>query len=373
MNVLIGPDKFKGTLTALAAAEAIAAGVAAFNPNWNVKMIPIADGGEGTAQVLGLAAEGTVVRTQAADALFRPVTCEYMISKDGQTAFIDMASASGLQHLRPNEINAFRCSSQGTGQLVANPPTRKCKRIVLGLGGTATMDCAIGIAQALGIAFNDENGDRISPISGNLGRIEFIVTSHRRFTKGSLELLLLADVNNPLLGPEGARMFAAQKGLEGEDAELMESMMGHFSNLLEAKYGTIAKTPGMGAAGGAALSCMAFLDGKLTNGSEFVLDTLKIDAAIADADLIITGEGQLDAQSLHGKAPVALAKRAQQQGKSIYAICGKVNLDEKTLKIAGFEKAVALKAEANPNGVQAAENLKQKTIELLTSLAPNLK
>lgn len=372
MNVLIAPDKFKGTLTAAEAAQAIAAGVAAFNKDWNVKMIPIADGGEGTAEVLRLASSGKNVRIQASDALFRPVSVEYAISEDGKTAYIDMASASGPQHLRPDERNAMRCSSQGTGQMIANALTKKCKRIILGLGGTATIDCGIGIAQALGVNFSGEDSNRLSPIALNLGKVEFIETIRRRFLPGDVELILLADVENPLLGEEGAMMFAEQKGVKGEAKIELEAYMTHFSNLLEAKFGTLAKTPGMGAAGGAALSCMAFLGGKLTSGSKFVLEMLNVDAAIADADLVITGEGKLDIQSLQGKAPIAVAKMAQKQGKQVLAICGKVELSPTEQQKAGISLSAALINDGEPDPKTAAKQLEIRTIELLSQIAPSL-
>ena len=372
MNVLIAPDKFKGTLTARQAADAIAAGVAAFNPDWNVRILPVADGGEGTAEILGQTSNATVIRTQASDALFRPVTCEFLISEDGETAYIDMASASGMQHLRPSEINAFKCSTQGTGQLIANAITRKCKRIILGLGGTASIDCGTGLAQALGISFSDEDGGRVAPISGNLGKIEFVETKHCRIIPSRVELILLADVENPLLGEEGVIMFAEQKGIKGEDKEVMQAMVSHFANLLEAKYGTIAKTPGMGAAGGAALSCLAFLGGKLAGGSDFVLEALGMDAAIADADLIITGEGHLDEQSLLGKAPIAVSRRAQKQGKPVLAVCGKVSLNPEDQKGAGISLSGFLPDNDGMGRAKAAEALTIRTTELLATMAPSL-
>jgi glycerate 2-kinase len=376
MNILIAPDKFKGTLSALEAAQAMAEGVAKYNPDWSVRLLPIADGGEGTAELLTHAYGGAMVRTQASDALFRAVTCSYGISKDGATAFIDLAEASGMQRLLPEEVNALRTSTIGTGQLIGHAISKKCKRIVLGLGGSATIDCGTGIAHALGILFLDDQHRMVSPIGGNLGQIEFIEDRARRLIPGKVELILLADVMNPLLGDEGVMHFASQKGIQGDNATLLAAKIRHFANFMEAKYGWAAKTPGMGAAGGAAVVCTTLLGGKIAPGADFVLDVLGANQAIADADIVLTGEGHLDAQSLLGKATISLARRAEAQGKPVVAICGQISLGMDEQMAAGIRLSGALyRGEADWEKVQheSYKELVLRTGEMLAEFAPSLK
>lgn len=376
MKVLISPDKFKGTLSASQAADAIAEGVAQYNPNWVVQILPIADGGEGTAEVLTKASGGSFVTARASDPLLQYVGCQYGISADGKTAFIDLAEASGLQRLQTSEVNAFKTSTIGTGQLIVHALSRKCSQIVLGLGGSATMDCGTGIAHALGIVFQDEFGQLVSPIGANLGRIEFVQVHHRNAQLDRAKLILLADVDNPLLGEDGAIVYAAQKGVKEDQAVLLHANLYHFANLMEASFGVVPRTPGLGAAGGAALSCMALLGGKLAKGVDFVLSTLNVQQAIADADLVITGEGHLDEQSLRGKAVIGLAAMAQKQGKPVLAVCGQISL----MPFDQIQAGISLSGALFTGGEDPTDILKEsyrqlvtRTKELLGEMAAKLK
>lgn len=374
MNVLIAPDKFRGTLSAVEAAEAMAAGVKKYNPDWKVRMLPIADGGEGTAEVLTAASGGKMVKAQASDPFFRYVSCQYGVSADGTTAFIDMAEASGLQRLQPSEINALRTSSIGTGQLIANALNRKCSKIVLGLGGTATVDCGIGIAHALGVTFHEEEEQLLSPIGANLGKIESVNMRNRHVGLDRATLIVLADVANPLLGEEGALAYAAQKGVTGDKLVLLGEHLEHFSNLMEAQFGLVTKTPGMGAAGGAAVACLGFFNAKMAMGADFVLDALQIPSAIQWADLVLTGEGHLDAQSLQGKAAIAVARQAQIQSKPVLAVCGRISLSPVDQMKEGITLSGALVADAaGENPADSFRELTTRTEELLRELAPKLR
>lgn len=375
MKVLIAPDKFKGTLSADEAAAAMAEGVARFSRDWQVVKLPIADGGEGTAELLARASGGSMVNVRASDPLMRSIGCTMGYSADGATAFIDMAAASGFASLDPQDGNPLKTSSLGTGQLIVHALTRKCKRIIVGLGGTSTIDCGMGIAHALGVVFMGEAGARLSPIGASLGKVEFISLDNLRPELKKVELLLLADVDNPLLGEEGAMFYAAQKGLATQERSNYHAALTHFSNFVEVKLGTVSKTPGMGAAGGAALCCVSLLRAKMARGADFVLEALQAQQAIDAADLVLTGEGHLDAQSLHGKASVALARLAQAQGKHVAAICGQVSLDASAQRGVGIDLAAAL----FPVGVDMAmarrharEALVEQTLAVLQELAPRL-
>ncbi|MFN8393620.1 MAG: glycerate kinase [Bacteroidia bacterium] len=373
MKILIAPDKFRGTLTANEAAKAMAEGVRRYNPDWEVRLLPIADGGEGTAEVLTLASGGTMVSARASDPYLRYVACEYGVSGDGTTAFIDMAAASGLHRLQASEVNAMKTSSLGTGQLIFHALNRKCSRIVLGLGGTATMDCGTGIAHALGISFLDELQRVVAPIGGNLGKIEFIDISKRFPALNKANFIVLADVALPLLGEEGAMLFADQKGITEADRARISGNLAHFANLMEASHGTVARTPGMGAAGGAALGCMGLLGAKLAFGADFVMEALQVPQAISEADLVITGEGMLDDQSLHGKAAIALSRAAQRQSKPVLAICGKISLAPEQQQEAGITMSGALVGELDGQLPEdSARELAIRTEEMLRELAPKL-
>ncbi len=375
MKVLIAPDKFKGTLSAAEAAAAMAEGVARFNADWVSVMMPIADGGEGTAAILSQASGGQMVNVRASDPLFRPIGCQMGFDAAGTTAFIDLAAASGFASLQAHEINPLGTSSIGTGELIVQAINRKCKRIVIGLGGSSTLDCGMGIAYALGATFQNEALERLSPIGGNLGKVEQVLRDHLRPELKRIEILLLVDVDNPLLGEDGAMLYATQKGLPTEARAAMAASLQHFSNLMEAKIGTVSKLPGTGAAGGAALCCVGLLGAKMARGADFVLEALQIQTAIADADLVLTGEGHLDAQSLHGKATVTLSRLAQTQGKHVAAICGQVSLDARALRDAGIDLALPLfdgDVDAETIRMQTHDALVQRTVEALRELAPKL-
>jgi glycerate kinase len=373
MKVLIAPDKFKGSLTAAETAAAMVEGVKKFNADWVVQQVPIADGGEGTAEILTTASGGKMVKAQASDPFLRFVSCQYGVSADGSTAFIDMSEASGLHRLLPREVNAMRTSSIGTGQLISHALNRKYTNIVLGLGGTATVDCGIGIAHALGVSFLDEHLNHISPIAGNLDRIENIETHNIHPSLARANFVVLADVLNPLLGEQGVALYAPQKGVPPDQIPVLHKNLEHFANLMEAQFGLVAKTPGFGAAGGAAACCVGLLGAKLANGAEFVLDALKLPAAIASADLVLTGEGCLDAQSLQGKAAIAVSRQAQTQGKPVVAVCGRITLSPDAQAQEGITLSGALVAD--PEGAipeNSYRELVARTVEVLREIAPRL-
>jgi glycerate 2-kinase len=266
-------------------------------------------------------------------------------------------------------------STIGTGQLIAHAIGRRCKRIVLGLGGSATMDCGMGIAHALGVVFTGEAGVRLSPIASSLRKVEYISRDNLRPEVPRTEMLLLTDVSNALLGEDGAMQYAAQKGLKEADRPKLDAALHHFANLMEALYGTNCKLPGMGAAGGAALCCVGLLGAKMAPGAAFVLEALQAPVAIADADVILTGEGHLDAQSLRGKAAVSLARLAQVQGKPVAAICGQVSLGDTELRSAGIDLAMSLYATGvDLDSIRAAtyRALVLKTREMMEEMSVKL-
>lgn len=378
MRILIAPDKFKGTLSASDVAEAMAEAVRRVHPDWEAIMMPLADGGEGTSALLTEACKGRFQQTSVADPLFRPIGGQYGISPDESTAFIDMAQASGLSRLAPQERNPMRTSSLGTGELLAHALTKRIPRIIVGLGGSATIDGGIGILHALGVHFLDEHRAMLLPIGDNVGKIEYIDASNLRFRAERTELIFLYDTHASLLGDNGAggvMTYAKQKGLKDSDYERLRSSIAHFSNLLEAKYGTNPKTPGMGAAGGAALACSALLPVKLLPGAKWIMDQLELDAIIHSVDLILTGEGCIDATTFQGKCLDELLRRAKLQAKPVVAVAGRSTLTREDLQAAGIQDSTTLlppETEAELVSPTPYVDVIEATVRLLKGLAPRI-
>ena len=378
MKVLIAPDKFKGSLTAAEAAQAMAEAVARHNPSWQVQMVPLADGGEGTAELLTAASNGSIVTCTAADAVFRPVRCEYGISADGTTAFIDASEASGMKRLSPNERNPLRCSSRGTGEIMVQAFHKRVKRIVVGLGGTASMEAGTGIIHALGVVLLGENRKPLMPTGANLGKIEYLDLSKFAFRESRIEVIFLSDVHLPLLedAPEGGVMrFGKQKGLKEEDGIFIHAAFGKFRNFMESEYRGQPKLPGMGAGGGAAFALSSIYPCKLQSGADWVLRELGLEAAIHNADLIITGEGTLDATTLDGKCISALARLASRQEKPVMAVVGRNALSAQqteTLGLKAVESIEEIDTGLEPDAMAAFDGLVHATTRMLRNMAPRL-
>lgn len=326
MRVLIAPDKFKGTLSAELAADAMREAVMDLHPEWEVELLPMADGGEGTAEMLTLGSGGAMYKVSASDPLFRQVSCEMGFSADGSTAFIDSAEAAGLHRLAPAERNPMRTSSRGVGEMMMHAIQRRVKRIVVGLGGTATMDAGTGILQALGVTMLNEDSRNLMPTGGNLGKIEYLNADGFALKHSKIEIIFLHDVALPLLDESymgGVMMFGEQKGLKEEDRPILHAAFGNFRNLMESTYKGQPKLPGMGAAGGAAFALACLYPVRLEPGAAWVAQAIGMEKAIHEADLILTGEGRLDATTPDGKCVFVIAEMALRQGKRVVAVVGK--------------------------------------------------
>jgi len=316
MRVLIAPDKFKGSLSAREVAAAVAAGLAQF-PGIIAETCPIADGGEGFAEALAARREqvGSI-----RDPLGRPVSagCGWM---DAETAVIEMSDASGLHRLAPEERNPWQTSTFGTGQLIQHAATQGASSILVGLGGSATNDAGAGAAAALGWQFLTSDGEPMEPRPANFLAIERIEPPE----DDTLPRIIAAcDVRNPLLGPSGAsRVYARQKGADDRMIEHLELALDHLAGLVAEQLGIDHRLlPGAGAAGGLGYGLATFFNAELQRGFSIVASALHLEERIAASDLIITGEGRLDAQTLHGKAPFEVARLAKKHGKPIALLCG---------------------------------------------------
>jgi glycerate kinase len=324
MRIVIAPDKFKGTLSALEAGEAIAAGL----KGHDVHVHPVADGGEGTVQVIAAAMGALPVTIEVSDPLGRPVQAEFALAGDlsggGGTALMEMSSASGLGLLAEEERDPWRASSRGSGELLVAARDAGVDSVIIGIGGSATNDGGAGLSQALGVQYLDDGGLEIDDIP------ERLTDAAQIFQDISLDLpavTVACDVNNPLLGDNGAtRIYSAQKGVAEEEMSRHELRMEHLANLVTGELGIDYRdVPGAGAAGGLGFGLMSFCDARLRPGFELVAEMTGLAGAMKQADLVITGEGSIDAQSLMGKAPAGVASMARKAGKPVIAFCGRLS------------------------------------------------
>lgn len=369
--MLVAPDKFKGTLTAAEAAAHIAAGVRQAAPGAEVRAFPVADGGEGTVAA-ALAAGYREVAVTVAGPTGLPVAASLAWDPDGGTAVVEAAQASGLQllHLPPDGgpgggpgggLAPLTASSYGTGELLRHAVAALgARRIVLGLGGVACTDGGAGLAQALGYRLLDSEGREL-PAGGaalaDLARIEPPADA-----LAVPPVVVATDVDNPLLGPTGAApVYGPQKGADAAQVELLAAGLARWADVLAAATGRdLRDAPGAGAAGGLGFGVLTLLDAETRPGIGYLLDLLGFDAALArltGTDLVITGEGRLDAQTLHGKAPAGVAAAAARAGVPVAAVTGRLDLGELQWRAAGFAAVAELRALPAPPDAPAADPL----------------
>lgn len=318
MKVLIAPNAFKGTLSAIEAGEIIASSILSRNPEISTEVIPIGDGGDGTCQLLGHSLGLTPVSNWFLNAVGKPVKGTYFLEDD--RAFIDVSTYSGLGQLPPHELDILLSSTFGTGQAIQQAISKGAKEIILGLGGSATIDLGIGILQALGIQFLDDNGRSITPFSKELlFKIRHIQKSP---TTPKVAFTCLCDVKNTFGGMEGAiRVFGPQKGLKSQDISRFESQCDLLLNRMYRKSNqAFQDQPGFGAAGGIAAGLSGFFQTKMVTGANYFFEKIGLEQKLEQADILITGEGRYDEQSESGKACFELLKLAKKYQKPIFLI-----------------------------------------------------
>jgi glycerate 2-kinase len=341
MRVVVAPDKFEGSLGAGQAAEAIAAGLRRARPDAEVVRLPLGDGGAGTLDAL-VEVGFERVPVPATGPTGEPV--EAAIAVDGPRAFVEMAEASGLKRLPGGRRAPLEASTYGTGELLRAALDRGARELVLGIGGSATTDGGAGMATAVGARLLDPNGAELPPGGAALLRLARVDVAGLDPRLREVRVTVASDVDNPLVGPEGAaHVFGPQKGAGPDDVLLLDSALRRYARVLADDLGLdLADTPGAGAAGGLGAGAIAFLGAELRPGIELVLELIGFDRAVDGADLVIAGEGKLDAQSLRGKAPVGVARAAGAHGVPVVALAGAVEVADRELRAAGFEEAHAL-------------------------------
>jgi glycerate kinase len=373
MRVLIAIDKFKGSITAPEAAAAIQTAVQQFHPQLECDLCPIADGGEGTAEAVIAALKGEWVWSATFDAQNRPVSARYGLVRDSgdQQAIMEMSAASGLAMVSDLPLDPATASTHGTGLMMLDAVRRGARRLVIGIGGSATNDGGIGMAAALGFRFLDAGGRELPPFIQNLQELAKIMppkdgpfcSNHPE--SGTLEnalpeILVACDVNNPLLGPNGCtRVYGPQKGVR--DFEFFESRLERLADIVKRDLGVDHhEVPGSGAAGGLGFGLMSFCRARLTSGFDLIAELVHLRDRIAAADLVITGEGRLDAQTLHGKGPMGVADLARALGKPVAAFAGTIEAEDQLRT--RFDLLCAIK----PADMPLAEAM-QRGPELLTA------
>jgi glycerate kinase len=318
MRILIAPDKFKGSLSAREVGENIAAGLRAVLPEAEITIHPVADGGEGTAAAIHRAAGGEWVSCSAHDALGRPIEARYLWLPERATAVMEMSETAGMWRIAPADRDLREANTFGVGEMLDHAAKNRAEKIVIGLGGSATNDGGFGMARALGFQFlgNDQELEK----TGDLMKLERIVRPQRSFPG----IIAAVDVQNPLLGPRGAtRTFGPQKSGTEEQLEILEQILSRLAEIVARDLGSDFKeTPGAGAAGGLGFGLLSFCGATIRPGFDVVADLGGLNGAIEKADIVITGEGCLDDQTLEGKAPAGVARLTRAAGKRVFAIAG---------------------------------------------------
>ena len=328
-KVVVASDSFKGCLSSWQVADAVEKGIHDAMPGCDVVKLAVADGGEGSMDALMTTLGGKPVRLMVSGPLGRPVEAEYALI-DGSTAVIEMARASGLTLLTPEESNPLLASTYGTGQLIADALDKGCRRFMICIGGSATNDAGTGMLEALGYRFMDAEGNVLKACGGILNHIASIDFSNVHPYLKDAEFIVACDVDSPFCGPDGAAyVYGPQKGAGPEMVELLDEGMRNFAEVISRTMEVdVADMPGAGAAGGLGGAFKAFMNADLRRGADMVLDAVHFDDAIKDADLVITGEGRIDSQTLTGKLPYVVARRAVSRNIPVVALCGCAQVSE---------------------------------------------
>ncbi|WP_369935500.1 glycerate kinase [Xanthomonas tesorieronis] len=364
MKIVIAPDSFKESLSALEVATQIEAGFRQVFPAWTYVKVPLADGGEGTVAALVAATGGRIVGRTVTGPLGVPVEAFFGITGDGRTAIVEMAAASGLALVPQARRDPLAATSYGVGELILAALDAGARTLIVGVGGSASNDGGAGMAQALGVRLLDAQGHALDPGAGGaaLARLARIDASGLDLRLRQCAIEVACDVDTPLTGPAGASaVFGPQKGATPALVAELDANLQHYAAVIEADLGVaVAGVPGGGAGGGLGAALVAFLGAQLRPGVDIVADALGLDALVAAADLVITGEGRLDGQSVHGKTPLGVARIARRHGKPVVAIAGALGT--------GAELAHAHGIDAMFGAVQRACPLQQALAEAAANL-----
>jgi glycerate kinase len=374
VRILIAPNAFKNSLDATAVAEAIREGLQQSKLKCACECFPVGDGGDGTAALLIKKCRGTIVSAEVHDPLGRKIRARFGLIDNGKTAVIEMADASGLRLLRREEYDPLHATTFGTGELIKCALDKGVNKIIIGIGGSATVDGGTGILRALGVRFLDAGGKILPNLPEGLAELESIDLSGLAQRISRCALTVLCDVENPLLGEQGAaRVFGPQKGATGPAIEQLEAVLTKLRDVMFRQTGRdLAAIRHGGAAGGVAAGLQGFLNAKLVNGIDYFLDITGFEDALEKADLVITGEGRMDEQTLRGKGPFGVAVRAKKKNIPVIGLAGQVALEADAPLRKYFARLLAI-SDASVELDQAMKNtapdLRRMAIELGSRLA----
>jgi glycerate kinase len=377
MKILIAPDKFKGSLSAREVADNIAVGLHEVLPEAKIDIVAMADGGEGTAEVICDALDGSWLTCKARDPLGREIQARYAFIDDRKLAVMEMSAAAGMKLLRPEEYDVDRASTFGVGEMLLAATRHGANEIIVGLGGSATNDGGFGMARALGFRFFDERDNEIKAIAALPGlqrivgqNVEVLVPStyseKRRLLQSPLQrrrVIAAADVRNSLLGNNGAtRVFGPQKGVTPDKIDIFEQALAKYADVVARDlHVDFRDEPGAGAAGGLGFGLMSFCGAELRSGFDVVSEAVGLESKMKDVDLVITGEGSLDRQTLEGKTPAGVSRLARKLGKRVFAIVGRASEDREAREL--FDGVYELRGSI----AQARELLRERTRELASN------
>ncbi|MBI3980322.1 MAG: glycerate kinase [Chloroflexi bacterium] len=344
LHVVLAPQSFKGTLTALEVARAMAEGVRRVVPDARLDLVPMADGGEGTVQALVDATGGRLVHTRVLGPLGEPVDAVWGILGDGKTAVVEMAAASGLPLVPPERRNPRLTTTFGTGQLIRAALDAGCRSFIVGIGGSATNDGGTGVARALGVRFLDARGDELPFGGAALARLDRIDTADLDPRVRASTFRVASDVTNPLCGPTGASaVYGPQKGATPAMVAELDAALDHYAAVVARDLGIqVRDLPGAGAAGGLGAGLVAFLGARLQRGVQLVVGAVGIEARVRGADLVFTGEGQIDGQTVFGKTPVGVAEVARRSGVPVVAIVGGIGEGYRAVFAHGIDAVLSI-------------------------------
>jgi glycerate kinase len=353
-RVVLASDKFKGSLSATEVAEALAAGMRNVLPQLETLILPVADGGDGTVAAAVSAGYDEII-VDAVGPTGEPVRVPYALN--GDRAVVELAAVVGLSALPGGRLDPLGSSTYGLGLVIADGIRHGAGTIVLGLGGSASTDGGAGMVQALGARLLDASGHDLPPGGAALVDLARLDLAVLRATIGGVKIIIASDVDNPLLGPHGATaVFGPQKGAGPHEVETLERGLRHWSQLVsEATGRDDTERPGAGAAGGTGYAALALLNAEIRPGIELILDLINFDAQVVGADLVVTGEGSLDEQSLAGKAPIGVARAAARAGVPVVAVAGRLQLSSQRLQEAGISTAYAL-SDLEPDPARSIAN-----------------
>jgi len=367
MKIILAPDKFKGSLTATEFCEEVAEVLSSYDTSIQIKKLPLADGGDGTIEVANFYLDGTLVELEVTGPYFDVVHASYLYSEKTKTAFIEMAEASGLKLVKDQALDTKNTTTLGTGELIKDAISKGANKIILGIGGSATTDCGIGMAKALGFKFLDNNGLELKPVGASLSRIERIDKVDVLPELSNVTFTIACDVSNPLFGENGAAyIYASQKGASTKDIQLLDDGLRSFSKVLAAEFFIdVQDISGAGAAGGLGAASITFLNGQLNRGIEIIKQLAHFDQYISDADWIITGEGKLDQQTFSGKTIKGVLNSAKKADVKVAAFCGSIDLTKNEIDQLGLSYTNTI--------MESAQNINDALQNATTYLRENTK